>query len=383
MAEQPLRILVIGNLPPHVLGGAENQIARLTTAWLSAGAHVEVAGHRIPSGLQVMGNHSVRTHHLRAWARGGRAGRALGYLISMATLVRQKRHTVDVVYCRGMGDGLLSLVLMKAIRWSRLPIVACPINAKGHGDATFLRSVPGWRLWCCLIDRHVQAINLINLDIAADLASLFIARPRFSHIPNGIPLQPKPDRKSVHTVRRLVWTGRLSLQKGVDVLIEALAVCRREGRQFTLDLYGDGELLRDFVQLVRDRELEDCVAFHPAVAVTEVRERLLEADVFVLPSRYEGMSNSALEAMETGLPVLCTRCGGIDVYLEGGIGWIAEPESRESLLVALRAMFDASDEELLNRGRRARALIEDQFAMDRIAAANLELLRTSAKEDGL
>jgi glycosyltransferase involved in cell wall biosynthesis len=383
MAELPLRILVIGNLPPYVLGGAENQIARLTTAWLSAGAHVEVAGHRIPDGWQMLGDHSVRTHHLTAWARGGRAGRALGYLISMATLVRQNRHAVDVIYCRGMGDGLLSLVLMKAIRWCRLPIVACPINAKGHGDAAFLRSVPGWRLWCRLIDRHVQAINLINVDIEADLASLFIARPRVSRIPNGIPLQPKPDRKSVLTVRRLVWTGRLDPQKGIDVLIEALTVCRREGRQFKLDLYGDGDLLSELLQLVKDRGLADCVAFHPAVAVTEVRDRLLQADVFVLPSRYEGMSNSALEAMEAGLPVLCTRCGGIDVYLEDGIGWIAEPDSWESLVGALRAMFDAGDEELLTRGRSARSLIEDQFAMDRIAAANLELLRTSAKVEGL
>jgi len=378
MAENPLRILVIGNLPPHVLGGAENQIERLITAWLSAGAQVEVAGHRIPTGLQVLAAHSIRTHHLTAWPHLGRTGRALGYLISMAALIAKKRRAIDVIYCRGMGDGLLSLVLMKATGWCASPIVACPINAKGHGDAAFLRSIPGWRLWCCLIDRHVRAINLINLDIAADLASLSISKPRLSHIPNGIALQARPERTHVSTVRRLVWTGRLSMQKGIDVLIEALALCHKEGRRFKLDLYGEGELRDDLGEMVKSSELEPCVTFHRAVAAADVRDRLLDADVFVLPSRYEGMSNSALEALEAGLPVLCTRCGGVDVYLDG-IGWVAEPASAESLLGALREMFDTGDEDLLDRGRKARELVEAQFAMERIAAANLELLRDSAR----
>ena len=46
-----MRILAISNLPPFVLGGAENQVARLIETWIDLGHHVEVAGHRIPNGV--------------------------------------------------------------------------------------------------------------------------------------------------------------------------------------------------------------------------------------------------------------------------------------------------------------------------------------------
>ena len=94
------------------------------------------------------------------------------------------------------------------------------------------------------------------------------------------------------------------------------------------------------------------------------------------------MSNSALEAMESGLPVLCTRCGGIDGYIEGEAGWVCDPNSVDGLLEALLRMFAASDEDVLRLGRRARALVEHQFAIEAVAAANLSLLAQVAGREG-
>ena len=74
MPEKALRILVIGNLPPYVLGGAENQVARLVEAWAIDGAHVEVAGHCIPSATVPVGQATIRVHHLRPWTIGGGRG---------------------------------------------------------------------------------------------------------------------------------------------------------------------------------------------------------------------------------------------------------------------------------------------------------------------
>lgn len=382
MADDALRILVIGNLPPHVLGGAENQVARLVTAWAKAGARVEVAGHRIPNGMQDLSGQTIRTHRMRAWSFGGRIGRAAGYAISMAGLVMRKRRDYDVVYCRGINDGLLCLVVLKAMRLCSWPIMACPINARGAGDAAFVRSIPGWQWLVKQIDRHVQVINLINTAIADDLKAIGIERPRLSRVPNGIAIQELPQRAAVAKVRRLIWTGRHSEQKGLDLLFHALASCRQRGIRFRLDLFGDGVQRDALIRQAEHLAIVDCVQFCDPVAVDAVRPVLLDADVFVLPSRYEGMSNSALEAMEAGLPVLCTRCGGIDGYVDGEAGWVCDPDSVDGLVDVLLQMFGASDDEVLRLGRRARALVEQRFAIEAVAAANLSLLSQAAGREG-
>jgi len=379
MAEPLPRILVLGNLPPHVLGGAENQISRLVERWLELGAAVEVAGHRIPNGTQWLGGRPLRTHRLSPWRTGGRPGRALGYLFSLWRLAWQRRRDFDVVYCRGLGDAALSLALGRTfgiVPWSMLVV---PINAGGAGDAHFLRSLPAWRLWCRLLDRQIEAVNLINSDIASELDDLGLTRARRSFIPNGIPLLPAVSRSPGAEVRRLVWTGRLEHQKGLDLLFPALAECRQEGARFQLTLWGEGSRENELRSLASSLGIDDSVRFAGACPADAVRNVLCAADAFVLPSRYEGMSNSALEAMETSLPVLCTRCGGIDAAVEEGAGWVCEPNDASALRRALREMFSQSREEWLAQGRRARELVESRFAMNSVAQANLDLLGRVAK----
>jgi glycosyltransferase involved in cell wall biosynthesis len=372
-----LRILVIANLPPHVLGGAENQVALLAEAWIRAGHRVEVAGHRIPDGVQPLGSVEVRTHHIGTIDSFGRGARALSYLLGLSRLAWSARDRFDVVYCRGIADGALTIALLKALKVLRWPMVACPINARGRGDASFIRSVPGWRMWARLIDRHCDAINLIAGAIAQDVDELGIRRPRITHIPNGIPLRPCAPRTEVARVRRLCWTGRLSAQKGLDLLLRALANLAAQGRRFRLDLIGGGPDRAQLDALATSLKLGADVRFLGALDASAVRPVLRDADLFVLPSRYEGMSNSALEAMEAGLPVLCTACGGIDEHIaEADCGWVCAPDSVEALTAALEAALATPDADLLAAGGRARTLVEQRFALAEIAERNLSLLQS-------
>lgn len=370
-----LNILVVANLPPWVFGGAENQVARLVEAWVGLGHQVEVAGHRIPDGEARLGSASVRTHRIAVIDRLGRGGRAASYFVSMARLLGRIGGGVDVVYTRGLGDGAVSICLLKAAGRTRLPLVACPINARGAGDARFIQSIPGWRRIVAAIDRQCDAINLIAPAIEADLADLGINSPRLFRIPNGIALAPPLTRTAVSPVRRLVWTGRLTVQKGLDLLLPALARVAASGRDFRLELVGDGPELPVLVAQSRALGLDGRVAFAGPLRCDEIRVRLATADAFVLPSRYEGMSNAALEAMETGLPLLLTRCGGIDTYIDDSVGWVCEPEDPEQLFAALCKLLDAPDADLLEKGKRARALVEQEFDIDVIARRNLDLFR--------
>ncbi|MBI5618504.1 MAG: glycosyltransferase family 4 protein [Gammaproteobacteria bacterium] len=377
-----MRILVIGNLPPYVLGGAENQVARLVEAWIRLGHHVEVAGQRLENGRVQLGSVEARIHRIRITDRAGRAGRAATYFLSLAPLLRRLAPHFDVVYTRGFNDAAICISVLKHWRLLNVPLVAVPINAKGAGDAAFIRSIPGWRSLVPLLNRHTNAINIIAPAIEPDLVELGITLPVLSRIPNGIPIQPRVQRGAPGAVRKLAWTGRLSRQKGLDVLLHALAAARAGGREFVLELIGTGPEEENLRKLTAELGLGACVRFAGRVPVSEVRAHLAAADAFVFPSRYEGMSNSVLEAMEAGLPVVLTHCGGIDTYVDARTGWTCDPEDVPALVGAVNAMLDTPAAELLAMGQRARDLVEAEFEIESIARRNVDVLARAAATHG-
>jgi len=372
------RILVFANLPPWVMGGAEHQTARLVERWCQMGAHVEVAGFGIPDGVAQLGGASVRTHRLRTFHGFGRSVRGATYLVSLLAFAWRHRQRFDVAYCRGLADAALGISLARRLGLSRWPFMAVPINAHGRGDANFLRSVPAWPLWRTLLDEQLGRVNLINGEIAAELDAMGLLKAPRSYIPNGVEVWPAIVRTSICRPRRLLWTGRFEHQKGLDLLVEALRRIGDLANHCTVELYGDGPSRQQIAERVATNGLGHVVRFGGVLDKDDVRTRLATADAFVLPSRYEGMSNSALEAMEAGLPVLCTACGGIDLAVQEGAGWVCAAEDPLGLADELEKMLSATDENWLARGRKARLLVEQRFRIEEVAARNLELLQELA-----
>jgi glycosyltransferase involved in cell wall biosynthesis len=263
---------------------------------------------------------------------------------------------------------------LKAIGAVHLPLLACPINARGAGDSYFIRSIFGWQLLLKLINRHCDAINVISPAILSDLIELGIDGPKVSHIPNGIKIGDPIRKSHVASIRRLVWAGRLTAQQGFDILFKALANVAAAGREFSIDLIGNGPDMALLLEQRRRLCLEKKVRFTGALAKDTIRTKLAEADVFLLPSRYEGMSNAAIEAMEAGLPILLTRCGGIDTYIDESTGWTCEPDDVDGLTAALLRMLDTPADKLLAMGKQARSLTELHFQIEKIGQQNADLL---------
>ena len=184
----------------------------------------------------------------------------------MARLLHKIKMNFEVIYCRGLGDGAISICLLKAIGEVRLPLVACPINAKGEGDSHFIRSIPGWRLLLQMVNRHCDAINIISPAILSDLVELGIDRPKISHIPNGIKICDPIRKSHVASTRRLVWVGRLTAQKGIDLLFKALANVVTAGREFSLEIIGNGPDMALLLEQRRQLCLEKKVRFTGALA---------------------------------------------------------------------------------------------------------------------
>ncbi len=116
---------------------------------------------------------------------------------------------------------------------------------------------------------------------------------------------------------RLVFVGSLAQRyKGPDVLIEAVARCRAAGLALTVTIVGDGRQRAALAAAAAARGFGDAIRFTGQLAAGRaVRDVLDGADLFVLPSRTEGLPRALLEAMARGVPCLGSRIGGIPELL--------------------------------------------------------------------
>jgi len=143
--------------------------------------------------------------------------------------------------------------------------------------------------------------------------------------------------------------GSLTPEKGLDVLLQALPFLTVRHPRLGLCIVGDGRLRASLQDLARELGLQERVFF--AGAQTDVRPWLAAFDLFLMPSRREGMGIAILEAMAMGKPVVASRTGGIpEVVIDGRTGVLVPPDDPRILAAAV--------EGLLQDGARCRTLAQ-------------------------
>ncbi|MDX1695088.1 MAG: glycosyltransferase [Ketobacteraceae bacterium] len=369
-----MKILSVHDYPPHVLGGAESQAARLVTEWLRMGHSVKSASHRTPGGWLPLEEMAVHVHHINA-ASNSRPVRALKYSTRLAAWLTRQARGADILYFRFLGEGALTAVVLKALGLIRLPVVACPGCFGKSGDAAIIQSLPAWRRLVPLINRHCNAINILAAPIARELEAMGINPDLFVSIPNGIPVGAAPPPAANEKVR-LLFAGRCEPAKGLDYLIEAWAALTDNEREgMSLTIAGDGSV-RDVLQ--RQAEtlgVATSVSFPGRINNREMRQLIASHDILVLPSLEEGFSNVALEALECARPVAVTTLGGIDQYISADMGWTMPPGDVSAITKVLRDIHAKSHGDLTTMGNLARQLAEQQFDIRKTAEQHIALFQ--------
>jgi colanic acid/amylovoran biosynthesis glycosyltransferase len=160
-----------------------------------------------------------------------------------------------------------------------------------------------------------------------------------------------------------VTTGSLVWVKGYEYALQSIRHLVDQGIAVQFDLIGEGPERQRILYTIHDLGLEGRVHLHGRLSPEEVRDKLQQADAFLLSSLSEGISNAALEAMACGLPVVTTDCGGMREAIRTNVEGIIVPvrESKE-MSQALATLWD--DTELRTRmGQAARKRVLQEFTL--------------------
>jgi len=328
LMNQPPRVLL---LIPHLGGGGAEQVTALLARGLSASKYDLHLGLATGAAEAAAGIPSSVTLH----ALGSRRVRASGF--RLLRLVRKLRP--DIILC-GMAHLNFLVLLLRPFFPARTRVVVRQ-NTTVSSALAFGAPPPYTRLLYRLLYRHADRVICQSRAMADDLAAqVGLHADLISVLPN--PIDFAGIRAAEHVTElwagpgpHLLAVGRLSSEKGLDLLLSALPAVRDQFPSVNLLILGKGAEQAALTSLSRQLGLEGAVHFAGHVANPYIY--FAGATLFVLPSRHEGMPNALLEAAAAGLPLVALPASGglLDLMRNRPGAWLADDISAESLAAAL------------------------------------------------
>ena len=301
-----MKILFINSEYPPVGAGAGVASSNLARLLAKSGHQVIVATSafdalstdEVQAGVRILRGPSARRRRDRSSAFeqlvfiAGAASRCLA-------LAREFKPDVVLAFF-GLPSGAVAWLLKLTFG---VPYV---VSLRG-GDVPGFRPYDFWLYhriavpWLHLIWHGATSV-VANSRGLYDLARAFDSRIGISIIPNGVDLEKFRRTERDWTPARLLSVGRVVYQKGYDVALRALADLKDLEWEWTIA--GDGPSLLALQAMLRKYELQDRVHFLGWESADEVKKQYAKANLFLHPSRHEGMPNAVLEAMAGALQAL-------------------------------------------------------------------------------
>lgn len=207
----------------------------------------------------------------------------------------------------------------------------------------------------------------------------FLPEAQIEVIPNGVDLErfrppgtePRADRgRAASRPLRLLTVGRLSVTKRLPLLIEAVRLLHDEGCNVCLTVVGGGALEVELRRMMGNRGLRDAVTLTGRREAQAMPAIYRDHDVFVSASAQEGMSNAMLEAMASGLPLVATRCEGVDELIADNGFVVDDPQPAVLAQVVRKLVKDRTALQAMSIAARRQA---ERFTWSRVAQAYVEL----------
>ena len=367
--------MIIPSFYPAI-GGAENQVRLLSKRLLAHGRPVRVLtrqhGNALPNGLaasDVVGGVPVRRLYSRGW---GKVGSLLYLLGGWWYLLRHGRRAI--YHANAVGTAGWLAVTARYLLGGRC-LIKMRTGYQGY-EKHYGSGIARWQFVTLL--RLADRVQVVNTEVERMVRNLGVPRDRVVRLSNAVDtkvFRPASIEEKSAARKRVgipaektivLWVGRMAPVKGLDLLLRAWALLPEPERaDVLLVMVGEGPERDKLLEMMTQLGLGDSVCL--AGAHKTVRDYYWAADLFVLPSRTEGLSGALIEAMASGLPVIASNVGGaIDLVIEDENGSLFIAEDRHQLAQKLAAMIGTSDR-WAEMGRRARQTVTASAEMDVIA----------------
>jgi glycosyltransferase involved in cell wall biosynthesis len=295
---------------------------------------------------------------------------AIGGLLASslrATMALHREWPIDIVHAHWWFPG--GLVGLAASRLLHAPLITTL-----HGsDIRLVKSVPGGRKLFRRVATGSAAVTTVSSWLAAQATAINPAvTPTVAPMPVPTNLfQPTGE----HIRDRLLFVGKLTEQKGLHRLLNAMALMTRRA---TLDVVGAGRVDDQHLkELAATLGLGDRIAWHPLLTQSELATFYSRAAIHVMPSLDEGLGLTAVESLLSETPVVAFASGGVtDIVIDGRTGALVPPDDIAALARTLDAML-GDEPRLRELGRQGRDHALAVFGTDAVARQYSEIYRAA------
>lgn len=366
-----MRIIVVApDYPYPVIGGLQKQAHELNQQLIEMGCEILVVSckhQRSSPGEEVVDGIRVLRAPYLPWLRP----RLILNAIWSTFQVLLKSGRYKVVHIHNLST--LGAVVAVAARLRKVPVIMKLPNVGSMG-------IPGLRKYMfgdgiLFLLKSVSAFVAMAEKSVEELQEIQVPERKIFKMVNGINLETFDAAISQKALAAsssvdVIFTGRLMSSKGVGDLLEAWSRLSKSGmfeaEAVRLRIVGDGPDRSRLEQIVRELEIKDSVCFEGYSRT--IPQELKKSSIFVLPSYSEGNSNSVLEAMAAGLPVVSTDVGGTSLLMgPSAKDYVIEPGDIDGLVGAVRSLLLSPDLRK-DLGARMRARVEQLFDIRVVAS---------------
>jgi len=307
-----------------------------------------------------------------------------GYLLWLRLALLFCKERIDIVHTHGWSgfDGVIGAKL------ARVPIIIHSEHGKDIEDIYCIkkRKIWGRKLISCLVNQLVTVSEEIKDSL---VKTVKIPTKKILTIYSGVDIQrfnikidkiKKKEEIGIKGKNLVIGTvGRLDPIKDYNTLLYCAKEVLNEFPDLKFLFVGDGPVRRDLEKLATKLGLQEKVIF--VGERMDIPELLNIMDIFVLPSLSEGLSNTILEAMASGLPVVATRVGGNpELIVDGETGFLVPPTDYQSLSkVIIQLLKDTS---LTKRmGLAGQERVKKQFSLSKMVNSYEKLYKELIKKN--
>lgn len=222
--------------------------------------------------------------------------------------------------------------------------------------------VPNSQSQADFIDKHFP-----KLSSKVKVITNFVDTDKFS---------PSTEELPMHDITKMVCVGRLMPQKNVPRFIEAISKIVKDGYKLHVDWFGQHLQDAYFAECnnaIEEHHLEHTFVF--CAPSSNIQQEYQKADVFCLPSLYEGFPNVLCEAMSCGKPVICSRvCDNSKIVQEGENGFLFDPLNIDEMATIIERYLVLPQENKNEMGRKSREIGVKLFSKESFISSYVDLL---------